>query len=113
VPAVGTPPTPRPCRPAGGSQPPGQLALVEAPRPEPRRGKALEPHGARLAARLGLGDAAAGRYRHQAADPGLIDSDLVDKVLRALELGLDRADELPELCLGRHEFESPSDLPAG
>ncbi|XP_071425789.1 cbp/p300-interacting transactivator 1 [Pithys albifrons albifrons] len=52
----------------------------------------------------------------QAAGPGLIDSDPVDEeVLRALvlELGLDRADELPELWLGHHEFDVPADLPAG
>ncbi|NXA04634.1 CITE1 protein, partial [Sapayoa aenigma] len=51
----------------------------------------------------------------QAAGPGLIDSDPVDEeVLRALvlELGLDRADELPELWLGHHEFDCPADLPA-
>ncbi|XP_071299008.1 histone deacetylase 8 isoform X2 [Agelaius tricolor] len=36
-------------------------SIKEIPRPEPRPGETLEPHGARLAARLGLGDAAAGR----------------------------------------------------
>ncbi|KAM6381195.1 cbp/p300-interacting transactivator 1 [Pluvialis apricaria] len=47
---------------------------------------------------------------------GIIDSDPVDEeVLRALvlELGLDVADELPELWLGHHEFDFPADLPAG
>lgn len=37
----------------------GHLVPAEVPRPEPRAGETLEPHGARLAARLGLGDAAA------------------------------------------------------
>ncbi|NWV43020.1 CITE1 protein, partial [Grantiella picta] len=49
----------------------------------------------------------------QAAGPGLPDSHPADKVLRALELGLDTADELPERWLGHHEFDLPSDLPAG
>ncbi|NXF36552.1 CITE1 protein, partial [Nyctibius bracteatus] len=47
---------------------------------------------------------------------GIIDSDPVDEeVLRVLvlELGLDRADALPELWLGHHEFDFPADLPAG
>ncbi|NXE98069.1 CITE1 protein, partial [Menura novaehollandiae] len=82
-------------------------------------GETPAPDGGRLAARLGLGDAqprGAGRRPLQAAGPGLIDSDPVDEeVLRALvlELGLDRADELPELWLGHHEFDSPAGLPAG
>ncbi|KAJ7416963.1 Cbp/p300-interacting transactivator 1 [Pitangus sulphuratus] len=63
---------------------------------------------------LGLGGAESRPL--QPARPGLIDSDPVDEeVLRALvlELGLDRADELPELRLGHHEFDLPADLPAG
>ncbi|XP_054695491.1 cbp/p300-interacting transactivator 1 [Grus americana] len=58
----------------------------------------------------------AGSRSPPAAGPGIIDSDPVDEeVLRALvlELGLDRADELPELWLGHHEFDFPADLPAG
>ncbi|NXU35954.1 CITE1 protein, partial [Drymodes brunneopygia] len=106
VPAVRAPPAPRRCGPAGGSQPPGQLAPEEAP--EPRRGETPEPHGARLAARLRLGAAAAGSRPLQATGPRLIHSAPVDKMLRALpvELGLDRADELPELWLGHYEFDS-------
>ncbi|KAM7094931.1 LOW QUALITY PROTEIN: cbp/p300-interacting transactivator 1 [Ciconia maguari] len=58
----------------------------------------------------------AGSRPPPAAGPGIIDSDRVDEeVLRTLvlELGLDRADELPELWLGHHEFDFPADLPAG
>ncbi|NXG04889.1 CITE1 protein, partial [Sakesphorus luctuosus] len=65
---------------------------------------------------LGTQPRGAGSHPIQAAGHGLIDSDPVDEeVLRALvlELGLDRADELPELCLGHHEFDAPADLPAG
>ncbi|NXP22276.1 CITE1 protein, partial [Scytalopus superciliaris] len=64
----------------------------------------------------GLGPRGVGGRPLQAAGPGLIDSHPVDEeVLRALvlELGLDRADELPELWLGHHELDSPADLPAG
>ncbi|NXT87104.1 CITE1 protein, partial [Anhinga rufa] len=65
---------------------------------------------------LGTQSRGAGSRPPQAAGPGIIDSDPVDEeVLRALvlELGLDRADELPELWLGHHEFDFPADLPAG
>ncbi|XP_074407683.1 histone deacetylase 8 isoform X3 [Zonotrichia albicollis] len=90
-------------------------SIKEVPRPEPRPGETLEPHAARLAARLGLGDAAAGSRPLQAAGPGLIDSDPADKVLRLLvvQLGLNRADELPELWLDHRELDSRSDLPVG
>ncbi len=47
---------------------------------------------------------------------GIIDFDLVDEeVLMSLvvELGLDRANELPELWLGQNEFDFMSDVPAG
>ncbi|XP_078519935.1 cbp/p300-interacting transactivator 1 [Lissotriton helveticus] len=46
--------------------------------------------------------------------PGIIDSDPVDEeVLMSLvvELGLDRAMELPELWLGQNEFDFSSDFP--
>ncbi|XP_075576499.1 cbp/p300-interacting transactivator 1 [Pelecanus crispus] len=65
---------------------------------------------------LGTHTRGAGSRPPPAAGPGIIDSDPVDEeVLRALvlELGLDRADELPELWLGHHEFDFPADLPAG
>ncbi|KAM9274335.1 cbp/p300-interacting transactivator 1 [Morus bassanus] len=65
---------------------------------------------------LGTQPRGAGSRPAPAAGPGIIDSDPVDEeVLRALvlELGLDRADELPELWLGHHEFDFPTDLPAG
>ncbi|KAG7466593.1 cbp p300-interacting transactivator 1 [Solea senegalensis] len=47
---------------------------------------------------------------------GTSDFDLVDEeVLMSLvvELGLDRANELPELWLGQNEFDFMSDVPAG
>lgn len=47
---------------------------------------------------------------------GIIDSDPVDEeVLMSLvvELGLDRANELPELWLGQNEFDFIADVPAG
>ncbi|NWS26645.1 CITE1 protein, partial [Polioptila caerulea] len=51
----------------------------------------------------------------QAVGRGLVDSEPVDEALRALmvELGFNRADELPELWLSHHELDSTSDLPAG
>ncbi|CAN8188848.1 unnamed protein product [Coccothraustes coccothraustes] len=63
---------------------------------EPRPGATLEPHGARLAARLRLGEGAAGSRPLQAAGPGLVDSDPANKVLGSLvvELGLNRADSV-------------------
>uniref|UniRef100_F6ZI43 Cbp/p300 interacting transactivator with Glu/Asp rich carboxy-terminal domain 1 n=1 Tax=Ornithorhynchus anatinus TaxID=9258 RepID=F6ZI43_ORNAN len=48
--------------------------------------------------------------------PGIIDSDPVDEeVLMSLvvELGLDRANELPELWLGQNEFDFAADFPSG
>ncbi|NXK93721.1 CITE1 protein, partial [Formicarius rufipectus] len=88
-----------------------------------RRQKLHVPHRAAGGARrpteplaCGLGFGGAGSRPLPAAGPGLIDSDPVDEeVLRALvlELGLDRADVLPELWLGHHEFDSPADLLAG
>lgn len=56
-----------------------------------------------------------GSGRSREALQGLIDSDLADKVLRALEveLGLNRADELPELWLDHHALNSPSALLSG
>eukprot|EP00063_Salmo_salar_P088009 XP_014062844.1 PREDICTED: cbp/p300-interacting transactivator 1-like [Salmo salar] len=47
---------------------------------------------------------------------GIIDSDPVDEeVLMSLvvELGLDQANELPELWLGQNEFDFIADVPAG
>ncbi|XP_007526121.1 cbp/p300-interacting transactivator 1 [Erinaceus europaeus] len=51
-----------------------------------------------------------------AQSPALIDSDPVDEeVLMSLvvELGLDRANELPELWLGQNEFDFTADFPSG
>lgn len=54
---------------------------------------------------------------NQSSGPGgIIDFDPVDEeVLMSLvvELGLDRANELPELWLGQNEFDFMSDVPAG
>uniref|UniRef100_A0A8C8RKQ1 Cbp/p300 interacting transactivator with Glu/Asp rich carboxy-terminal domain 1 n=1 Tax=Pelusios castaneus TaxID=367368 RepID=A0A8C8RKQ1_9SAUR len=50
-----------------------------------------------------------------AYSPGIIDSDPVDEeVLMSLvvELGLDRANELPELWLGQNEFDFAADFPS-
>ncbi|KAK2083394.1 hypothetical protein P7K49_038630 [Saguinus oedipus] len=50
-----------------------------------------------------------------AQSPAIIDSDPVDEeVLMSLvvELGLDRANELPELWLGQNEFDFTSDFPS-
>ncbi|XP_059680583.1 cbp/p300-interacting transactivator 1 [Gavia stellata] len=65
---------------------------------------------------LGTQPRGAGSRPPPAAGPGIIDSDPVDEEVLSvlvLELGLDRADELPELWLGHHEFDFPADLPAG
>lgn len=51
-----------------------------------------------------------------AQSPAIIDSDPVDEeVLMSLvvELGLDRANELPELWLGQNEFDFTADFPSG
>ncbi|XP_051935763.1 cbp/p300-interacting transactivator 1 [Hippocampus zosterae] len=51
-----------------------------------------------------------------AAPSGVLDFDLVDEeVLTSLvvELGLDRANDLPELWLGQNEFDFMSDVAAG
>ncbi|ELW54275.1 Cbp/p300-interacting transactivator 1 [Tupaia chinensis] len=51
-----------------------------------------------------------------AQSPAIIDSDPVDEeVLMPLvvELGLDQANELPELWLGQNEFDFTADVPSG
>ncbi|XP_013873713.1 cbp/p300-interacting transactivator 1 [Austrofundulus limnaeus] len=63
----------------------------------------------------GLGGGGVGIGQGAAAG-GIIDFDPVDEeVLMSLvvELGLDRANELPELWLGQNEFDFMSDVPAG
>lgn len=62
---------------------------------------------------MGVGIGMAGQGSGAA---GIIDFDPVDEeVLMSLvvELGLDRANELPELWLGQNEFDFMSDVPAG
>lgn len=64
-----------------------------------------------------LGSSGGGGMGNQGAGAGgIIDFDPVDEeVLMSLvvELGLDRANELPELWLGQNEFDFMSDVPAG
>ncbi|XP_075884165.1 cbp/p300-interacting transactivator 1 [Nelusetta ayraudi] len=64
----------------------------------------------------GAGTMAISMGNQGAGAGGLIDFDPVDEeVLMSLvvELGLDRANELPELWLGQNEFDFMSDVPAG
>ncbi|KAK1188586.1 CITE1 protein, partial [Pygoscelis papua] len=128
-----TPPGPGTCRPPRGGlrRPPSPLwpcrrvptswpactsrssTASAAPRGDSGapRSPARRPAGA-----WGHSHGARGAAPPPVAGPGIIDSDPVDEeVLGALvlELGLDRADELPELWLGHHEFDFPADLPAG
>ncbi|XP_029943825.1 cbp/p300-interacting transactivator 1 [Salarias fasciatus] len=69
----------------------------------------LGPPGGGMGVGIGMGSQGSGAG-------GLIDFDPVDEeVLMSLvvELGLDRANELPELWLGQNEFDFMSDVPAG
>ncbi|XP_074518518.1 cbp/p300-interacting transactivator 1 [Halichoeres trimaculatus] len=73
----------------------------------------LGPSGALSGAGMGVGISLGNQSSSQAA---IIDFDPVDEeVLMSLvvELGLDRANELPELWLGQNEFDFMSDVPAG
>ncbi|KAM6949114.1 cbp/p300-interacting transactivator 1 [Aplochiton taeniatus] len=75
-------------------------------------GQILAPSGGAGAGGLGVSLATQG----VAGGSGIIDSDPVDEeVLMSLvvELGLDRANELPELWLGQNEFDFMADVPAG
>ncbi|XP_066415866.1 cbp/p300-interacting transactivator 1-like [Molothrus aeneus] len=100
------------CCPFGAEEMPAKFHVQN--RAPGRLWSPTEP-GSPLAWGLGTQPRGAGSRPLQAAGPGLIDSDPRDKVLRSLvvELGLNRADELPELWLGHHELDSQSDLPAG
>ncbi|XP_035263755.1 cbp/p300-interacting transactivator 1 [Anguilla rostrata] len=78
------------------------------------------PPGTSAGPPRGFGATAAGPVQigsgGTAQGPGIIDSDPVDEeVLMSLvvELGLDRANELPELWLGQNEFDFISDVSAG
>ncbi|XP_023117280.1 cbp/p300-interacting transactivator 1 [Amphiprion ocellaris] len=65
---------------------------------------------------LGGGGMGIGMGNQSSGAGGIIDFDPVDEeVLMSLvvELGLDRANELPELWLGQNEFDFMSDVPAG
>uniref|UniRef100_A0A3Q2TMN8 Cbp/p300-interacting transactivator, with Glu/Asp-rich carboxy-terminal domain, 1 n=1 Tax=Fundulus heteroclitus TaxID=8078 RepID=A0A3Q2TMN8_FUNHE len=80
----------------------------------------LNSHYQNLASGVSAGHSAMGvgmGMAGQGSGPGgLIDFDPVDEeVLMSLvvELGLDRANELPELWLGQNEFDFMSDVPAG
>ncbi|MEQ2162356.1 hypothetical protein GOODEAATRI_018857, partial [Goodea atripinnis] len=73
----------------------------------------LGPSGGLGTGSMGMGIGMAGQG---SAAGGIIDFDPVDEeVLMSLvvELGLDRANELPELWLGQNEFDFMSDVPAG
>ncbi|XP_027574665.1 cbp/p300-interacting transactivator 1 [Pipra filicauda] len=113
----GSPPAPAaPVAPRAGSQFLASWRLQKLRIPHRTSGRARRRTEPRSPPARGLGPRGAGSRPLQPARPGIIDSDPVDEeVLRALvlELGLDRADELPELWLGHHEFDPPADLPAG
>ncbi|XP_059211165.1 cbp/p300-interacting transactivator 1 [Centropristis striata] len=77
------------------------------------RNQLLGPSGGLAGAGLGVGISMANQ---SSGAGGIIDFDPVDEeVLMSLvvELGLDRANELPELWLGQNEFDFMSDVPAG
>ncbi|NXP97509.1 CITE1 protein, partial [Vidua macroura] len=115
MPAVGTPPAPSPCGPPRPLPTSLCLQKFHVQSHGPRRPWSPTEPGSSLAWGLGTQPLGAGSRPLQAAGPGLIDSEPVDTVLGSLvvKLGLSRADELPELLLGHHELDSPSDLPAG
>ncbi|NXI03233.1 CITE1 protein, partial [Pachycephala philippinensis] len=117
MPVVGSPPAPRPCGPAAGPSLLASLQKLHVQNRAAGRSRSPTEPGSPLAWGLGFGDAAAGRGEppRPGRRPQPHRLGPCDKVLRALlvELGLDRADELPEPWLGHHEFDSPSDLPAG
>ncbi|NXA01350.1 CITE1 protein, partial [Nesospiza acunhae] len=119
MPAVGSPPAPRPCGPPRRVPTPlWAIFCLQKFHVQSRAPGGLwsptEP-GSPLAWGLGMQPRGAGSRPLQDAGPGLIDSDPADKVLRSLvvELGLSRVDELQELWLGHDELDSRSDLPAG
>ncbi|XP_031613278.1 cbp/p300-interacting transactivator 1 [Oreochromis aureus] len=73
----------------------------------------LAPSGGLGGGGMGVG---IGMANQSSGAGGIIDFDPVDEeVLMSLvvELGLDRANELPELWLGQNEFDFMSDVPAG
>lgn len=73
----------------------------------------LSPSGGLGGGGMGVG---IGMGNQSSGTGGIIDFDPVDEeVLMSLvvELGLDRANELPELWLGQNEFDFMSDVPAG
>lgn len=98
---------------SAGHPPPGGAQRGFATSPMSNGNQLLGPPG-------GLGGAAMNvsiNVGSQASGAGgIIDFDPVDEeVLMSLvvELGLDRANELPELWLGQNEFDFMSDVPAG
>ncbi|XP_048859860.1 cbp/p300-interacting transactivator 1-like [Brienomyrus brachyistius] len=81
------------------------LAAASTPSGGPTRGCSTVSAGAGQPGSAGTGQC-----------PGIFDSDPVDEeVLMSLvvELGLDQANELPELWLGQNEFDFISDVSAG
>uniref|UniRef100_A0A8C2XK57 Cbp/p300-interacting transactivator, with Glu/Asp-rich carboxy-terminal domain, 1 n=2 Tax=Cyclopterus lumpus TaxID=8103 RepID=A0A8C2XK57_CYCLU len=82
----------------------------------PQRGFGASPLGAGNQHHGATGGLAVGVAVGNQGPGGIIDFDPVDEeVLMSLvvELGLDRANELPELWLGQNEFDFMSDVPAG
>ncbi|NXU94758.1 CITE1 protein, partial [Xiphorhynchus elegans] len=117
VTAGGAPPAPAgPMAPQGGPQLLASLRLQKLHVQQSAAVRARRPTESGSPLAWGLGTWSTGSRLLQAVGPCLIDAVPVDEeVLRALvlELGLNRADELPELWLGHHEFDCPADLPAG
>ncbi|XP_077355195.1 cbp/p300-interacting transactivator 1 isoform X2 [Festucalex cinctus] len=89
------------------------LAGSSAAHPTPGAGqRGFRPANQMLGPSGGLG----GSGMQGAGPNGILDFDLVDEeVLTSLvvELGLDRANDLPELWLGQNEFDFMSDVAAG
>ncbi|XP_053272583.1 cbp/p300-interacting transactivator 1 [Pleuronectes platessa] len=94
---------------SAGHPPPAGAPRGFGPSPLGSGNQLLGPTG-------GLGGGGITMGTQSAGAGGLIDFDPVDEeVLMSLvvELGLDRANELPELWLGQNEFDFMSDVPAG
>ncbi|KAJ8007875.1 hypothetical protein DPEC_G00098720 [Dallia pectoralis] len=87
---------------------------VSGPTPVPQRGFVGSTLGAATHL-VGVTPGGIGGGNQGCVSGGIIDSDPVDEeVLMSLviELGLDRANELPELWLGQNEFDFIADVPA-
>ncbi|NXQ55795.1 CITE1 protein, partial [Anthoscopus minutus] len=115
VPVVVAPAAPRFCGPPGGSQLPSQFVPAEAPHQSRAAGRSWSP------VERGSPEV----WGHSCGEPGPPASPTQTRTVGlgpfagrsagalVVELGLNRADELPELWLGHHEVDPPSDLLAG